>query len=205
MSEHADQTETNLFDAAKSIVETLKGLDKAAQAMAMRFASETLGMTTLGIPPTAPPPVSPVANVSPTGIGGLSHSTTIKQFCGSKAPKSDQQFAAVVAYFHRFEAPEPERRDTIDSSTLQEATRLVGRSRFREPSKTLRNAKNAGYLDSVGEGVYRINSVGENLVAMTLPGNGADSPVKRAPPKKKKPVSKDKGKKGISKATKGGS
>ena len=30
----------------------------------------------------------------------------IRQFTAAKAPKSDQQFAVVVAYFYRFEAPE---------------------------------------------------------------------------------------------------
>ena len=41
---------------------------------------------------------------------------------------------------------------------------------------TLNNAKNQGYLDSAERGAFQINSVGENLVAMTLPG-GAEEPV----------------------------
>jgi hypothetical protein len=37
---------------------------------------------------------------------------------------------------------------------------------------TLTNAKNAGYLDSAGSGKFKLSSVGENLVAITLPGDG---------------------------------
>jgi hypothetical protein len=39
------------------------------------------------------------------------------------------------------------------------------------PTQTLRNAKTLGYLDGTSPGEFGINSVGENLVAMTLPGN----------------------------------
>ena len=40
------------------------------------------------------------------------------------------------------------------------------------PGKTLNNAKSLGYLDSSSPGEFTINSVGENLIAMTLPGGG---------------------------------
>jgi hypothetical protein len=36
---------------------------------------------------------------------------------------------------------------------------------------TLTNAKNAGYLDAVGNGKFKLSSVGENLVAITLPND----------------------------------
>ena len=34
---------------------------------------------------------------------------------------------------------------------------------------TLTNAKNAGYLDAAGSGKFKLSTVGENLVAITLP------------------------------------
>ena len=110
MSQQAQQPEpeTKHFDAAKLIVEALKGLDKASQALAMRFAGETLGLH------SAQTPVAPSAPAStPTsqpGTSGATHSRDIKQFTADKEPKSDQQFAAVVAYFYRFEAPEATER-----------------------------------------------------------------------------------------------
>ena len=36
---------------------------------------------------------------------------------------------------------------------------------------TLNNAKAQGYLDAAERGTFRINTVGENLVAMTFTGN----------------------------------
>jgi hypothetical protein len=114
----------------------------------------------------------------------------MKQFTAAKAPKTDQQFAAVVAYFYRFEAPPDQRRETIGADTLVEAARLAGRRRPAKAYFTLNNAKNAGYLDSAGTGQFQINSVGENLVAMALPGDDDDSaprtPRKKADKKKAK-------------------
>ena len=87
------QGRTSHFDAAKVIVETLQGLDKTSQALAMRFAAETLG---LHMETPAAPVMQPLA-ASPQGSGGATHSTDIKQFTAAKAPKSDQQFAAIAA------------------------------------------------------------------------------------------------------------
>jgi hypothetical protein len=101
----------------------------------------------------------------------------------AKAPKSDQQFAATVAYYFRFEASPAERRDSINGELLQGATRLAGRNRLANPHYTLKNAKAAGYLDSISRGEFTINSVGENLVAMTLPSGKDTSAKKRKPAK----------------------
>jgi hypothetical protein len=172
------------FDAAKEIVESLQGLDKTSQSLAMRFAAETLGLqqTSTSHLPAVTAPIVPAGSPTPVGIP---HSTDIKQFTAAKAPKSDQQFAAVVAYFYRFEAPETQRRDSIDADFLLEATRQAGWKRPSNAGFTLNNAKNAGYLDVVTTGKYRINSVGENLVAMALPGNTSESSSAKSVKKKK--------------------
>lgn len=180
------QGKTTHFDAAKIIVETLQGLDKTSQTLAMRFAAETLGLPSSPVTQSHATPVATAA--TPTSLpnsSGTPHSMDIKQFTATKAPKSDLQFAAVVAYFYRFEAPEAQRRDTVDADSLLEAARLAGRKRPSNPRFTLNNAKNAGYLDAATTGKYRINSVGENLVAMALPGNGSEGTPVRSTGKKK--------------------
>lgn len=194
MTQQSQQSSDNKnhFDAAKEIVESLQGLDKTSQALAIRFAAETLGLQPASTSHT------PVATVVPAQAvtappAGTPHSLDIKQFTAAKAPKSDQQFAAVVAYFYRFEAPEAQRRETIDSDFLLEAARLAGRNRPSNPRFTLNNAKNAGYLDVATTGKYRINSVGENLVAMALPGSNSEASPNRAARTKtsaKRPVRK---------------
>src|SRR6266487_5546433 len=107
---------------------------------------------------------------------GPGRAIDIKQFTDSKAPKSDQQFAAVVAHYYRFDAPPEERRETINVQVLADAARRAGRKR---PGRlTLNNAKNQGYFDSVGRGEFKLNTVGENLVAITLPGNTGEGEKK---------------------------
>jgi len=183
------QSTTNEFDAAKVIVDTLKELDKVQQERALRFASETLGLSNLQIAPIPSPPHIPPANAqSPVGMPG--RALDIKQFTESKAPKSDQQFAAVVAYYYQFEAPELERKASINASVLSDAARLANR---RRPSRhALANAKRSGYLDAVGNGEYKVNTVGENLVAITLPGSASESPTARSPRKRTKKASRTK-------------
>lgn len=107
-----------------------------------------------------------------------------------KDPKKDVQVAAVVAYLYRFEAPPSERKDSINKDDLQEAMRLAGRPRFNNPLQTLSNAHIVGLLDRGSEkATFTINSVGENLVAMTLPGSGNALPrPKNAKKKAKKKV-----------------
>lgn len=166
------------FDIAKAIFDQLKDVPAERQQRVLRWVSEGLGISTLALAAEASS-VSPISiatgNVGTQTSGGGSD---IKTFITAKAPKSDNQFAAAVAYFYRFEAPPAERRDAIDPTLLQEAARLAGRKRLGNPRATLNNAKAMGYLDSGARGEFMVNSVGENLVAMTLPG-GVEAPAPR--------------------------
>ena len=126
--------------------------------------------------------VPPVVASSPSvGIKNLS------TFVQEKNPRNDVQFAATVAFFHRFEAPMDKRKTEINADDLQDATRLAPRERFKYPGQTLRNAHNLGLLDKGSqEGFFAINSVGENLVAMTLPSGPSDKVKVRKRHKAKK-------------------
>lgn len=180
------------FDAAKAVAVQLEGLEKDRQQRILRWVAESLGL------------IAPVSQAIGRGLQDenilASHRTTedqlrqptqtqqqattdIKTFIEGKKPKSDVQFATAVAYYYQFEAQAEIRKATIDASVLQEAARLAGRRRPPNPRMTLNNAKKLGYLDSSARGQFSINSVGENLVAMTLPGDGTD-PARR--PKRKK-------------------
>lgn len=176
----------NDFDAAKAVADQLTGMDKERQQRVLRWVAESLGIAPLG--PSEPAERqrtdrSPIDKVTPIPQveASVRHSASmdIKSFVDAKKPKSDVQFAAVVAYYYRFETSQEMRRDSIDAAALQEAARLVGRRRPPSPRMTLNNAKNLGYLDTAERGQFRINSVGENLVAMTLPGGGVDAQPRR--------------------------
>lgn len=186
-------TSTGDFDAAKAVANQLKGMEKARQQRVLRWVAESLG---LDINSPAPPERRPLDTSIPVGGTAVAPrdpqhplrqqgSLDIKMFVDSKRPKSDVQFAAVVAYYYRFEAAAETRKDSIDVKTLQDAARLAGRRRPPKPHATLNNAKNLGYLDSLERGQFRISSVGENLVAMTLPGGERERNRSKANRKRK--------------------
>lgn len=185
----AGEADTDDFDIAKAVFEKLKDITPERKKRILGWVAESLGVVVSPaaaasaphFPPPAPAPGFQPAATAPAG------GSDIKTFVASKAPKSDMQFAATVAYYYRFEAPPASHKKVITGEDLQEAARLAGRARLANPRNTLNNAKTAGYLDSAAAGEFAINSVGENLVAMTLPGTSA--PVgnsRRGKPAKKK-------------------
>lgn len=182
----SSQSDPDDFDVAKSIVSQVKDLPSDRRERIFRWVAESIGLLALPSRPTAPTPAHLAAPASQSAEGPsleIGGSRDIKTFISSKEPKGDTQYAAAVAYYYRFEAPAAQRRDTINASILQEATRLTGRPRFTSPRNTLNNVKKAGYLDSSSPGEFSINSVGENLVAMTLP-SGTDILNRRAATRK---------------------
>ena len=167
----------NDFDAAKAVVEQLKGMEKERQERVLRWVTESLNLV-LGAKVFA----EAGGTVTASGHGESSSQAVphnhephrvvdIRSFVDSKRPKSDVQFAAVVAYYYRFEASPKNRRETIDAKALKDAARQADRRRPPKPLATLNNAKMLGYLNASERGQFQINNVGENLVAMTLPGS----------------------------------
>ncbi len=171
------------LEAVRSILDTMKGFGPEEQERIFRWVAEKLGIpqhvtSTAQILRLPQPHVGAAA--SPPG-----GASDIRTFVAEKKPRSDIQFAAVVAYYYRFEAPPAERKEAINKEDLQEATRKAGRERFANPRMTLFNAHTLGLLDKGAEkATFTINSVGENLVAMTLP----DGSSAAKPPKKRKPA-----------------
>jgi hypothetical protein len=183
------------LDAVRTIVETLKSFKPEEQQRILRWAVEKIGL------PSSPAPTAPTGSApSPSSAGPVipsnpataSTSSTngavdIKSFIDQKQPRSDVQFAATVAYYLRFEAPPAERKESIDKDDLQEACRKAKRDRLKNPYQTLVNAHTLGMLDKGSEkATFVLNTVGENLVAMTLPGDGKAAPKSGKPRKAEK-------------------
>ena len=125
------------------------------------------------------PTSSPITTAVPSAVpsAGSSQRTPpadIRSFFEEKQPSSDIEAAAAAAYYNQYLAPENSRSETIDSAQLQEAFRLARRPLPAKTIWTLTNARNAGYLDSIGEGgQFRLNAIGYNLVEHGL-GKGRD-------------------------------
>lgn len=157
------------LEAVRIIVSTLEGFDEKDQERILRWVREKLGLlTSVAQPHPVTTPKSITA--TPEESENKTKIFDIGTFVKSKNPANDVQFAATVAYYFRFEAPENEQKENIEGSDLQEACRKANRTRLNDPATTLNNAYKLGLLDKGTErGKYSINSVGENLVAMTLP------------------------------------
>lgn len=177
------------LEAVRLVADALEGFEAKDQERIIRWAREKLGLATVPAVPSAgstqpstPPPEAQAPNVTaPAG------SKDLKTFVAEKKPKNDVQFATTVAYYYRFEAPPNLRKNEINGDDLQEGCRLVGRERFKVPGQTLRNAHTLGLLNRGSEsGSFAVNSVGENLVAVTLPGDGESIPRMKKNKKKKK-------------------
>lgn len=163
---------TDEFDALRTIVKTLEAFGSEDQSRILRWTAEKLGLSQVprAASPAAPATAAPFPQPEPQTSGGPKD---IKSFVAQKKPKNDSQFAAVVAYYYRFEAAE--KKEAITQADLLAACRMANYTRPPRPGQTLLNAMNAGLLDKAERGAFTVNSVGENLVAVTLPGDGTTS------------------------------
>lgn len=163
--------------AAEEIKAILHGRDKIEQERIVRWVSESLGIVVSpgGTPaPIAPQTHTPSPQPQTPQLGAAGMKKDIKSFVTEKCPKSDVQFAAVAAYFYRFEVSQADRKEVILPQDLQDAGRQARGFGFKKPLVTLNNAVALGYFDRGGRGEFKLNAVGENLVAMTLPGTDAN-------------------------------
>ena len=152
------------LEAVRKVVEAIEGFDAEDQERIIRWAREKVGLV------DTPPPSKVQSQEVDVSSPRSRQAIDIKTFVASKNPKADTHFAVTVAYYYKFEAPEIERKDYITSEDLQDACRRVDRQRLANPGKTIRNAHHTGFMDKGPDrGTYGINTVGENLVAMTLP------------------------------------
>ena len=175
------------LEAVRAVVAALDGFTPEEQERILRWAREKVNLPILAASasPAANEGSQPQSGSASALVPALVPAALVKAsakdlrtFVADKKPKNDVQFAATVAYYYRFEAPEGQRKNEIVGDDLAEACRLANRDRLHKPLQTLANARTLGLLDSPRRGAFAINAVGENLVAMTLPDDGdGNAPV----------------------------
>jgi hypothetical protein len=162
------------FDAAKAIYEKLKDVPQERQEKILRWVCESLGIALPTRYIEKPGPPSSIDQLPESPSETEQQPIDIKSFITSKKPRNDMQFAAAVAYYYRFVAKPDERLETINAEGLQNASRQARGGALHNPKATLNNAVASGFLDRAERGSFRLNTVGENLVAMTLPGDAKE-------------------------------
>jgi len=173
------------LEAVRKILSALEGFRKEDQERIIRWTQEKLSL--ISARKETPPGITPL----PSAESRRDLPKNIKSFVSQKKPRSDIEFAATVAYFYRFEAPENERKNEITSADIRDAARKAPWEQKKQPSYTLGNALKGGLLDKGSKrGAYKINAVGENLVAMTLPSGEQKQSTDTRPRTRKHTIAK---------------
>jgi hypothetical protein len=168
-----------LGEAIDQIVKALESLDEPVRATALTAACLHLKITLLSAAPvhTNHQP----ARTAGEQLGAAGHTplspkvhTNIRTLKEEKKPKSAIEMACVVAYYLQELAPEGEKKASAVAADME---KYFKQAQFKLPQRInqlLPDTKAAGYVDSVGRGEYRLNAVGYNLVAHTLPNKRSE-------------------------------
>jgi hypothetical protein len=135
------------LEAVRVLAETLQPFTSDDRERIIRWAREKLGMTA-GVAPALGPRAEISGDTPRDAPAAVSQGVVdIKTFVTEKAPKSDVHFAATVAYFYQFKAPESQRKDSIVKEDLVKACREVQRKQPKVPAQVLVNAYRDGLFD----------------------------------------------------------
>jgi hypothetical protein len=159
--------------AIQQVIAALSDLDSEARARVINYVFQRLGISSPaalvepGMPGAAP------AQGLETGAAvphPARRQVDIRSFGQEKSPRSANERVAVVGYYLSELAPADERKAEISAGDITKYFKQAGFPLPGAARMTLVNAKNAGYLDVGAErGTYKLNPVGHNLVAHSLP------------------------------------
>lgn len=182
------------IEAIGTVLKALDPLEPKTRQSVLAYVVRRLNI------PTQDPGESPPAGDTPPPPPGESSHTPEEQstqveitdLVKQKQPRSAIEMATLVSYYLSHKVPQRERKQTIITKDLETHFKIAGFKLPTKPQFTLPNTKNAGYLDAVGSGEYKLNPVGYNLVVHSMPKSKKKSAPKGAKRKKttKKKTSK---------------
>lgn len=183
MPEHIDKE----IEAIKIVLHALEPLSGEVRASVLRYVLQRLQ---IALAPTAQAEVSrtllaPADRAADTRTELPPPPGHIKELKEKKKPRSANEMAALVAYYLANLAATKDRKDRITTKDIETYFKIA---EFPLPEKTqftLPNAKAAGYLDAVGNGEYKLNAVGHNLVVHSMPRGAEATPKTRRKSSKK--------------------
>jgi hypothetical protein len=170
MSETKDDQELR---AIQQVIAALSDLDSEARARVINYVFQRLGISSpAALVESGMPAVTPAQGME-TGAAVAQpgrRQVDIRSFGQEKSPRSANERVAVVGYYLSELAPADERKVEISAADITKYFKQAGFPLPGAARMTLVNAKNAGYLDAGAErGAYKLNPVGHNLVAHSLP------------------------------------
>jgi hypothetical protein len=160
-------------EAIDTLIRTLKDLDADTRATVLLAACSHLKITLPSVVTSHPATGTAVPGPEPLAEQS-SVLTDIRSLKDKKEPKSANEMAAVVAFYLAELAPLSDRRAEVGQKDMIKYFKQAGFKLPKNPRVLLHNAAAAGYFDTLGDGLFRLNPVGYNLVAYALP-RGASS------------------------------
>jgi len=174
---------TQEIDAIKAVLTALEPLAPDVRASVIDYVAKRLGIShspTSAAAASASMAATSQAVTLAAQPGATSTPVHIKTFKEQKKPRSANEMAALVAYFLGEVVPQAQRKSTISTKDIQTYFKIAEFPLPEQVRVTLPNAKQAGYFDSVGDGEYRLNAVGHNLVAHSMPrGSNAEQTMRQ--------------------------
>ena len=181
----------NEIDAIKAVISALEPLTAQARSTVLDYALKRLSINLLNSVSTVTASNSDAA-LTTAGSSPVTNAdqpvTHIKILKEQKKPRSASEMAALVAYYLSSIMSANERKETIKTKDIETYFKIA---EFKLPEKvqfTLPNAKAAGYFDAVGNGEYKLNAVGHNLVVHSMPRDSS-AEAQRPNRRKAKPKS----------------
>ena len=195
MAEHIDKE----IEAIRAVLLALEPLSPEVRTSVLGYVLKRLQIALAPVQQTdvsTPAPSADARLGAAEATARAEQQTTpahIKDLKENKKPRSANEMAALVAYYLENVAPSKERKDRIITKDIETYFKIAGFRLPEKPQFTLGNAKAAGYLDAVGNGEYKLNAVGYNLVVHSMPREaGSKAAPKRKPAKKTRPPAKKK-------------
>jgi hypothetical protein len=184
--------ETKLRSAADSelaaigaILHALNGLDGESIQRVLDYVFSRLSIAFPTHIKTTSVPSMSQSIPSSMDVPHRSNRPSIRDLKDEKQPESSNQMAALVAFYLSEVVADDEKKDTLNTADLEKYFKQAGFKLPKSLAQTLPNATAAGYFDSVGNGMYKLNPVGYNLVAHGLPRGHAQSSNRRRKPSPK--------------------
>lgn len=170
--------------AIGSILRALESLDGESIQRVLDYVFGRLSLAqprhipSVTVVPSHQPPHQPAAE------SAHRHRPSIRDLKEEKQPESSNQMAALIAYYLSEIADE--QKESINTADLERYFKQAGFKLPKSLGQTLPNATAAGYFDPVGNGLYKLNAVGYNLVAHGLPRGPSAKDTRRRPKKQAK-------------------
>jgi hypothetical protein len=169
--EPVDSVVDQEIEAIHAVLRALTPLSEKARTSVLTYVTKRLGTELPSVSDNPSIPATP--EVPKTEAGGSAHISALKE---TKKPRSANEMAALVGYYLASLPSGEGGKKTINRKDIETYFTIAEFPLPLQIPMTLANAKAAGYFDLVGNGEYKLNAVGHNLVVHSMPRGSGSAP-----------------------------